>query len=354
MNFVGLIEAVPEVREVKQKKSEQLPIVPLTTLEVGRLLEHATTPMHRGLFGLCVGVGLRPSEALRVRWEDICFKTATLKVRGTKTDASDASIPLTDLALREMIKWKDVVLFHGSTSQEAAMFYMHKNPDQIQLLKVPKSEETKRVVVKASKVYKAREKGRDDWSIEKNTQREMAEELGTTPGQVNKVVKRRAKTCKGYEIIMEVIPEHTKLVPFGSNRPLNKPASKLPSPISDSYNPKFSSLHNKRKLSPPPESLEGLCFPNPRTGKELGSFKKALDTSARRASLYLDETGHRRRVFPYLLRHSFATLAATSNPPVPLPVAQKVMRHTSSKLLLDVYARAGALVLREGLDNFNL
>jgi integrase len=118
MNFVGLIEAVPEVREVKQKKSEQLPIVPLTTLEVGRLLEHATTPMHRGLFGLCVGVGLRPSEALRVRWEDICFKTATLKVRGTKTDASDASIPLTDLALREMIKWKDVVLFHGSTSQE--------------------------------------------------------------------------------------------------------------------------------------------------------------------------------------------------------------------------------------------
>jgi hypothetical protein len=255
MNFVGLIEAVPEVREVKQKKSEQLPIVPLTTLEVGRLLEHATTPMHRGLFGLCVGVGLRPSEALRVRWEDICFKTATLKVRGTKTDASDASIPLTDLALREMIKWKDVVLFHGSTSQEvrrdkkakhclcacptetqplltaqpflplnslfvqAAMFYMHKNPDQIQLLKVPKSEETKRVVVKASKVYKAREKGRDDWSIEKNTQvrigriiqscqcptqqrklpslirlapsqREMAEELGTTPGQVNKVVKR--------------------------------------------------------------------------------------------------------------------------------------------------------------------
>ncbi|GMI29684.1 hypothetical protein TrRE_jg348, partial [Triparma retinervis] len=156
----------------------------------------------------------------------------------------------------------------------------------------------------------------------------VAEELGVTLGQVNKVVKRRQKTCKGYEIIMEVIPEHTKLVPVGSNRPLNKPPpqSKLPSPMSDSYNPKISALHHKRKVRdgpPSPESLGGLCFPNPRTGKELGSFKKALDTAARRANLERDETGEMRRVFPYLLRHSFATLAATSNPPVPLPVAQK-------------------------------
>ena len=126
MTFVGLIDNVPEVREVKQKKSDQLPIVPLTTLEVGRLLEHATTPMHRGLFGLCVGVGLRPSEALRVKWEDIDFEKATLKVRGTKTDASDASIPLTDLALREMMKWRDVVLFHGSTSQEVRIALVQK------------------------------------------------------------------------------------------------------------------------------------------------------------------------------------------------------------------------------------
>ena len=101
-------------------------------------------------------------------------------------------------------------------------------------------------------------------------------------------------------------------------------------------------------------ALNGLCFPNPRTGLPLSSFKKALDTASRRADIEWDETGNKRRIFPYLLRHSFATLAATSNPPVPLPVAQKVMRHTSSKLLLDVYARAGALVMREGLDNFNL
>ena len=80
--------------------------MPLTATEVNLLLEHATTPMHRGLFGLCVGVGLRPSEALRARWEDIDLEGATLKVRGTKTDASDASIPLTDLALREMVKWR--------------------------------------------------------------------------------------------------------------------------------------------------------------------------------------------------------------------------------------------------------
>ncbi|KFH03378.1 site-specific recombinase, phage integrase family protein, partial [Toxoplasma gondii VAND] len=52
--------------------------------------------------------------------------------------------------------------------------------------------------------------------------------------------------------------------------------------------------------------------------------------------------------------HSFATLAATSNPPVPLPVAQAVMRHTSSKMLLDTYAKAGTLVIKEGLKNFNV
>jgi integrase len=98
----------------------------------------------------------------------------------------------------------------------------------------------------------------------------------------------------------------------------------------------------------------GYCFVNSRTGAPIKSFKKALETTCLAAQLDIDPTGAQRRVFPYLLRHSFATLAATSNPPVPLPVAQKVMRHTSSKMLLDVYARAGTMIMREGLTNFDL
>ena len=82
-------------------------------------------------------------------------------------------------------------------------------------------------------------------------------------------------------------------------------------------------------------------------------YTQALETSASRAGVDF-HLGEPRRVFPYLLRHSFATLAATSNPPVPVVVAQKVMRHSSSKMLLDVYAKAGDEVVRDGLGNFKL
>ena len=95
----------------------------------------------------------------------------------------------------------------------------------------------------------------------------------------------------------------------------------------------------------------GLAFPADAGGK-MGTFKTALKGAARRAGIDVDADGKPRRVFPYLLRHSFATLAATSSPPVPLPVAQAIMRHTSSKMLLETYAKAGALAIREGLELF--
>lgn len=34
--------------------------------------------------------------------------------------------------------------------------------------------------------------------------------------------------------------------------------------------------------------------------------------------------------------------------------SQAVMRHTSSKMLLETYAKAGALVIKEGLRNFKI
>jgi len=108
---------------------------------------------------------------------------------------------------------------------------------------------------------------------------------------------------------------------------------------------RWKSLENKSR---------GLCFYNQVTGEKVSSFKRSLSTSAFNAGLSVDEVGNERRVFPYLLRHSFATLAATSSPPVPLSVVQRVMRHTSSKMLLDVYAKAGQLVMKEGLSHFCL
>lgn len=76
--------------------------------------------------------------------------------------------------------------------------------------------------------------------------------------------------------------------------------------------------------------------------------------AAKRAHVDITSDGVERRIFPYLLRHSFATLAATSNPPVPIPVTQAIMRHTSSKMVLEIYAKAGALAIQEGLQNFAL
>ncbi|CDJ35397.1 Phage integrase domain containing protein, related [Eimeria mitis] len=80
----------------------------------------------------------------------------------------------------------------------------------------------------------------------------------------------------------------------------------------------------------------GLCFyaEGIRTASNRAKLEKK--TPIRRVLLYglirwsgIDELrcGEPRRIFPYILRHSFATIAATSNPPVPLPVAQAVMRH---------------------------
>lgn len=62
--------------------------------------------MHRALFGLAAGCGLRPSEAMRARWEDIDFAAGSIVVRQTKTtiNAGDP-IPLTPLAWEALETW---------------------------------------------------------------------------------------------------------------------------------------------------------------------------------------------------------------------------------------------------------
>jgi len=240
---------VRKVRARRDRRGRTRDIQPLAAEEVERLLDHASSPMHRAIFGLGVGAGLRPAELCGAHWEDVDFARGMLKVRGTKTTSAWATIPMTDLARREMGRYAIYLLQkkHGVT------FTMNG---------------------------------------EKAT-------LGH-PGD-NGIDSNKDNLVQ------------TDIDPFGQD------------------------LHTSLRAH-----LRGLCFAHPRTHQPISSFKKALSSSAKAAGINIDvATGEPRRVFPYLLRHSFATLAATSSPPVPLPVAQKVMRHTSSKMLLDVYAEVG-------------
>mmetsp|Transcript_8755 Transcript_8755/g.25061 ORF Transcript_8755/g.25061 Transcript_8755/m.25061 type:complete len:576 (-) Transcript_8755:548-2275(-) len=219
--YSGRVAKMPPFRVIKGSTRRTRPIIPFTADEVRRLLDACSSPMYRALFGLGAGLGLRPSELVQVRWEDVDMDRATLRVRGSKTSTSGATIPLTPIALREMKQW---------------------------------------------------------WELEK---------------------RPRTGRC----FYQRVFEDQMKTQPLQ---------------------------------------------------KEIRCFKLALENTARRAGVDVTEDGRTRRVFPYILRHSFATLSATFNPPVPLAVAQAVMRHTSSKMLLETYAKAGALVIRDGLQNFNV
>ena len=215
----------------------------------------------------------------------------------------------------------------------------------------------------------AREKGAQEWSHSFDTLEQCAEFIGKTKANIKKVLEGRAKSTGGWEVKegMRKVESQFKL-------------KRLKAPIG-TYEYAGAGLTGGADEDGDMAALKGPMFLHPRTGVPITSFKKvrrvvkatklrpatpfallltpfsfslqALITSASRAGVD-SHLGEPRRVFPYLLRHSFATLAATSNPPVPVVVAQKVMRHSSSKMLLDVYAKAGDEVLREGLGNFKL
>ena len=108
LDYVGITEGMHAIRPIKNKRSEKLDVKPFSANEVAKLLDSASTPMHRALFALGIGQGLRPSELLRVEWQDIDFEQRLIKIRGTKTLASDAIIPLTALAERELRKWNSL------------------------------------------------------------------------------------------------------------------------------------------------------------------------------------------------------------------------------------------------------
>lgn len=76
-----------------------------STLQVYLLLAATPNTMHCALFAVGIGAGLRPSEILSMRWEDVNMNEMTATIRGSKTAASAAAIPLTNLAGRELMRW---------------------------------------------------------------------------------------------------------------------------------------------------------------------------------------------------------------------------------------------------------
>ncbi|CAG9471879.1 unnamed protein product [Plasmodium vivax] len=214
------LKSVHNFRKIKNSTIPRRKITPLSPKEIELLLNNSGD-MHRAIFALSIGIGLRPSEVLRILWEDINFEKKEIFIKGQKTKYSNTAVPMTNFAYSELVKW---------------------------------------------------------WEIEK-------------------------KPLKGLCFYSETIKN------------------------------KFNYTNTKTPLK---------------------TFKTALKGAAKRAGLEISEDGKKRRIFPYLLRHSFATIAATSNPPVPLPVAQAIMRHSSSKMLLDTYTKAGNNIIRDGLDNFKI
>ncbi|KYN94529.1 tyrosine recombinase [Plasmodium reichenowi] len=214
------LKGVHNFRKIKKSTIPRRKITPLSPKEIELLLKNSSD-MHRAIFALSIGIGLRPSEVLRIHWEDINFERKEIFIKGQKTKYSNTSVPMTNFAFNELLKW---------------------------------------------------------WEIEN-------------------------KPIKGLCFYSETIRN------------------------------KFNYTQTKTPLK---------------------TFKTALKGAAKRAGLEISEDGKSRRIFPYLLRHSFATIAATSNPPVPLPVAQAIMRHSSSKMLLDTYTKAGNNIIRDGLDNFKI
>ncbi|GAW83296.1 tyrosine recombinase [Plasmodium gonderi] len=214
------LKSVHNFRKIKKSTIPRRKIIPLSPKEIELLLNNSSE-MHRAIFALSIGIGLRPSEVLRIFWEDINFEKKEIFIKGQKTKYSNTAIPMTNFAYNELMKW---------------------------------------------------------WEIEN-------------------------RPLKGLCFYSEIIKN------------------------------KFNYTNKKTQLK---------------------TFKTALKGAAKRAGLEISEDGKKRRIFPYLLRHSFATIAATSNPPVPLPVAQAIMRHSSSKMLLDTYTKAGNNIIRDGLDNFKI
>lgn len=91
---------------IKGSSKRTREVTPLLPAEVYALINAASSPMHRALYGVGFGEGLRPSELLRMRWEDVDYDRKIIRVRGTKTEKSGDPIPLTSFAEGYLREWQ--------------------------------------------------------------------------------------------------------------------------------------------------------------------------------------------------------------------------------------------------------
>lgn len=109
---VGHLEQAPDLGRYRIRGSTRVVQTredPLSLDELVRLMD-ASSPKHRAMWAVGAGEGLRPSELMRIRWEDVRWTTRTLRICGDeqgegKTEQSVAEIPLTPLAHRELQAW---------------------------------------------------------------------------------------------------------------------------------------------------------------------------------------------------------------------------------------------------------
>lgn len=100
-NRQGHIDFEPRFFRLKgATKRTREQVDPLTYDETVALIRAAPNLRRRTMWAVAVGQGLRPGELPRMQWQDVEWSAQLLLVRGTKTDASAARIPLTPLSLR--------------------------------------------------------------------------------------------------------------------------------------------------------------------------------------------------------------------------------------------------------------
>lgn len=104
--LLGWIEAIHKFAKIEgSTKRVRAEVEPMSMEEVETFLGAAPAPVHRALFATQIGQGLRPSEVIRVQWEDVDFTRGTLFVRGTKNDRARSTIPMTALTRAELLAW---------------------------------------------------------------------------------------------------------------------------------------------------------------------------------------------------------------------------------------------------------
>jgi len=95
----------------------------LSVSEVELLLA-CLSDQSRPVAAACFYGGLRISEALALKWSDIDAETRSINVRGTKTEASAATIPLLHPLAKELFLHRERIARHGfgRIAQDALVF----------------------------------------------------------------------------------------------------------------------------------------------------------------------------------------------------------------------------------------